>query len=242
MENQTMNDLAKRIREKALGLGYENCGIIPAEAVADYAEKLDERIARVPAGEMQFGKFRGLSSPQEQFPWVNSIVVLVHRYSVYSVPAELEGVYAKAYLFDDRLDENSDAYKRRQQFGEFLDEIGIRHVTESKFGLTALRWAAVKAGLGTIRHNNFFYTPNGSYLMLEAFLIDKRAEWIMEMNYEEIGETLGKKFWYIEPENLWKWKRLVCWRRWVKWRSIAASRSVRRTSRSRPNSPANRSM
>ncbi len=308
MKNQAMSDFAKTIRDKALVLGYENCGIIPVESVADYADKLNERIDRVPMGEQQFGDLRGFASPQERFPWVKSIVVLVHRYSVYNVPPEVDGVYAKTYLFDDRLDENADAFKRRRRFGEFMDEIGVRHVTESKFGLTALRWAAVKAGLGTIRRNNFFYTPNGSYLMLEAFLIDKEAEWIddvpvkpcptncrrceeactskslcapytmvlascmsfqtslsanipgagipteematcigkrlygcdacqdacpfnkdkwiggedfsgldallpsmrperiMEMSYEQIAETLGRKFWYIEPENLWKWK------------------------------------
>ncbi len=304
-----MNELGKTIREKALALGYENCGVIPVDAVADYAGKLDERIARIPQGEMQFGGYRGYAEPQRQFPWARSIVVLVqHRYSVYNVPSEIDGVYGKTYLFDDRLDENSGAYKRRQRFVAFLDERGIRHASESKFGLTALRWSAVKAGLGTIRRNNFFYTPNGSYVMLEAFLIDREAEWveevsvqpcppncrkcldacdskslcapytmvlascmsfqtslaanipgagvptdemvscigkrlygcdacqdacpfnkdkwtggedfpgleallpslrperIMEMSYEEIGATLGRKFWYIEPTNLWKWK------------------------------------
>jgi epoxyqueuosine reductase len=28
----------------------------------------------------------------------------------------------------------------------------------------------------------------------------------MEMSYEEIGRTLAPKYWYIKPENHWKWK------------------------------------
>ncbi len=33
-----------------------------------------------------------------------------------------------------------------------------------------------------------------------------RPEKIMEMSYDEIGRTLAPKYWYIKPENLWKWK------------------------------------
>lgn len=33
-----------------------------------------------------------------------------------------------------------------------------------------------------------------------------RPENIMKASYDEIGRTLGRKYWYIRPENLWKWK------------------------------------
>ena len=39
--------------------------------------------------------------------------------------------------------------------------------------MTALRWAALKAGLGIIRKNNFFYSDSGSWVYLEAWLIDQ---------------------------------------------------------------------
>ncbi|GEM_PF-3756171 len=51
-----------------------------------------------------------------------------------------------------------------------------REQTERKFGITALRWAAHKAGLGIIRRNNFFYTDSGSWVYIEAWLIDKEIE------------------------------------------------------------------
>jgi epoxyqueuosine reductase len=33
-----------------------------------------------------------------------------------------------------------------------------------------------------------------------------RPENIMAMSYDEIGRTLAPKYWYIKPENFWKWK------------------------------------
>jgi epoxyqueuosine reductase len=43
--------MENKIREKALELGYENCGIIKVGALAGYREKLEERISRIPMGE-----------------------------------------------------------------------------------------------------------------------------------------------------------------------------------------------
>ncbi len=303
-----MPQIAQTIREKALKLGYENCGIIPVAAMADFEEKVNQRIASVPKGEEQFGKFRELAHPQTNFPWAKAILVLINRYSGYDVPPVLGDSFAKAYLFDERLDEQSPGFHRREQMRAHLDTLGIQHADEPKFGLTGLRWAAEKAGLGTVRRNNFFYTPNGSYVFIEGFLIDRALEWvqemkakpcppgctkcqdacptkslrgpntmilascvsfqtslsanvpglgmptatmveqigqhlygcdacqdacpfnhrrwpggeafpglaellpmmrperIMEMSYDEIAATLGRKFWYVLPENLWKWK------------------------------------
>ena len=51
--------------------------------------------------------------------------------------------------------------------------------TDRDFGITALRWAGMKAGIGIIRKNNFFYTEKGSYQYLEAFLIDEPLQYIV---------------------------------------------------------------
>lgn len=305
-----MNDLAQTIRDKALALGYDNCGIVKINAVADYHRQLEERMKSIPKGKMQFGRFRGLGRPQKRFPWAKSIIVFTIPYTNYSVPNVLQDRYAKAYLFDIRLDEHTAEFQRRRLFSEYLDEIGVKHVGEEKFGITALRLAAQKAGLGFVRRNNFFYSAqHGSYLFLDAFLIDRELECIetaapekpcppncdrcieacpsksltapftmsltrcvsfqtsfsadvpcmgvpsdamveqigcrlygcdvcqdvcpfnkdkmvggqdfpglvellphmspqriMEMSYDEIGKTLGNKFWYVGPKKLWKWK------------------------------------
>ncbi|MDE7244492.1 MAG: hypothetical protein K2O18_11060, partial [Oscillospiraceae bacterium] len=45
-----------------------------------------------------------------------------------------------------------------------------------------LRYIAMKAGLGIVRKNNFFYTEAGSYNSLVGYVIDKECELIHECN------------------------------------------------------------
>lgn len=65
-------------------------------------------------------------------------------------------------------------------FEKYLADCGLRVATDRDFGITALRWAGMQAGIGIIRKNNFFYTEKGSYQYLEAFLIDEPLEYIAE--------------------------------------------------------------
>jgi len=172
-----MENLAQKLKEHALQMGYEKCGIIKIEDVSDYADKLKERMLRVMLGYIQFSQFKGFAIPAKQIPWAKSIIVLSASYANYIVPDGFDGKYAKSYMFDGRIDKNSREWKMRQNFKGFLEAEGLKCEDEHKFGITGLRWAAYKAGIGVIRHNNFFYSENsGSYCMLEAWLIDKELE------------------------------------------------------------------
>lgn len=55
-----------------------------------------------------------------------------------------------------------------------------------------LRWTAYKAGLGLIRQNNFFYSESGSYVMLEAYLIDRELELIDHVELKPCPQNCGK--------------------------------------------------
>ena len=143
------------IHEKAIQLGYEKCGIIKIEDVSDFADKLKERMFSIFLGPFQYAKFRGFATPQTQFPWAKSIIVLSRSITKYNLPEGFDGMYGKHYMFDERLDENSDGWKARQEFKAFLEAEGIKCADEPKFGITGLRWAAYKAGIGGIRNNNF---------------------------------------------------------------------------------------
>ena len=59
-----------------------------------------------------------------------------------------------------------------------MNELGVKTATNRKFGVVGLRWAAMQAGLGLVRRNNFFYTESGSYVNIEAFLTDRDMELI----------------------------------------------------------------
>jgi epoxyqueuosine reductase QueG len=59
---------------------------------------------------------------------------------------------------------------------QFLKDLGLKVAANQKFGIVGLRWAALQAGLGIVRRNNFFYTESGSWVHLEAWLTDKDME------------------------------------------------------------------
>lgn len=167
----------EQIREKALDLGYEACGIIGIHGVEDYLEKLQGRIKEFPESAPLLERHTRFIHLENQFPWAKSIVVCLRRYGKYAIPAHLEGLIAKYYLVDSRTDEQSPDYQGSAAFEDFLQSLGMQTASDRKFGITALRWAASKAGLGVIRKNNFFYTPtSGSWVYIEAWLIDKSLE------------------------------------------------------------------
>ena len=186
------NELALQIKEMALLLGYSNCGIIKVSDVADYAQKLEERMSRVRLGLVAYGQFRKFATPQKEHEWAKSIILTVTNNTVYSIPEELKGFYAKSYLVDNRLDELSEGWARRIAFEDFLDSLSIRSFTEPRFGVTALRWAASKAGLGIIRSNNFLYTQDGSEVRVNAWLIDQELELVNSVELNQCPENCGK--------------------------------------------------
>ena len=190
--DNVQDDLTLIIKEKAMSLGYAGCGIIKVSDVGEYASKLEERISRVRLGKLQFGRFENFATPQKSNSWAKSIVLTLNDNTVYNIPEKLKGVYAKDYLVDSRLDKQSDGWKRRADFSEFLEGLGLKIKNEPKFGITALRWAAGKAGLGLIRKNNFLYTENGSSVRIDAWIIDKELEFINTVTLKECPDNCGK--------------------------------------------------
>jgi epoxyqueuosine reductase len=179
-----MPDMAKRIIERAVTAGFERCGIVRADAMAGYAKKLSDRCARFPESASSLSFMRPEADPRETFPWVRSVVICSWRYGIYRVPENLNGRIGKMYLFDERRDEKADGWRAGTEFEKFLaDDLGMRTVSARTAGrltsgITAYRWAALQAGLGTIRKNNFFYGDHGSYYVLQAFLVDQDLEFI----------------------------------------------------------------
>ncbi|MBE6069591.1 MAG: epoxyqueuosine reductase [Clostridium lundense] len=171
-----MNLLAEQIKSAALSMGYEKCGIIKISDMLGYEEKLNERIERIPEVKPYYEGFYRFAHLQDTYPWAKSIVICVRQYGKYHIPEHLKGSIAKYYLVDSRTDESSKDFQDSLKFEAYMQEIGLKTATERKFGITALRWAALKAGLGLVRKNNFFYTESGSWVYLEAWLIDKDLE------------------------------------------------------------------
>jgi len=183
-----MTLLAEEIKSVALEMGYEKCGIIKISELDGYEEKLNERIDRIPEAKGFYQNLYRFTRIQDTHPWAKSIVICVRKYGKYHIPEHLKGMIAKYYLVDARKDENSKDFQDSLKFEKYMQDLGLRAENERGFGLTSLRFAAMKAGLGRVRRNNFFYTENGSWVYLEAWLIDKELEAIEESKVKACSE------------------------------------------------------
>lgn len=173
----TMDNLAVKIKNKALELGYESCGIIKTDAVGEYAAKLDERIASFPEAKPLLEHFYKYAFPQKTHDWAKSVVVCITRYGKYKIPEKVAGMIGKYYLYDYKLQKYSKEYTGNVMFEAYLNELGLQ-TAKDFHGITSGRWAAAKAGLGVIRRNNFLYTKDGSWVLIDTWLIDRELELI----------------------------------------------------------------
>lgn len=164
------------IQKKAYELDYEKCGIIPVSLLDGYTEKLNERIQKVPESKEFYKGQQRLTNFLIEYPWAKSVVVLVMSYNKYKVPEIAKGRIGKTYLFETRVDINTKEYQNYLEMDNYLAELGLRTATNQKFGIVGLRWAALEAGLGIVRRNNFFYTESGSWVHIEAWLTDREME------------------------------------------------------------------
>lgn len=188
-------NLALRIKETALDCGFDACGIISIEEMKGYAEAVDQRIAAFPESKGLYddpnNSLKTFANPQSIVPWGRSIIVCSRWYGQYKVADHLNGVIAKGFLVDSRKDPHAREYQETKRFEASLDALGLRHVSDNGFGVTAMRWAAAKAGIGIIRKNNFLYTERGSWNSLEVFIIDHELEMKENSSIKKCPEKCG---------------------------------------------------
>lgn len=183
-----MEITALDIVEKAIELGFDKCGIIPVEMMHGYERKLDERMEHFPQTRDKYESFRKFAHLEDQYPWAKAIVIVSFWYGKYRIPNNVQECVAKYYLMDARRNPDSQGYQTSTRFEQYLKDCGFQVATNREFGITALRWAGMQAGIGMIRKNNFFYTEKGSYQYLEAFLIDKPLQYIEKNHIRPCAE------------------------------------------------------
>lgn len=169
-------DLSAAIEKKAMELGYRKCGIVAIREMGGYADKLAGRADEHPDARPLLDLLAGFADVKKERPWAESVIVLIRNFGQFRLPKHLKGHIASAYLCGKIHVENSPEYRASRAFGEYLGGLGIRAETDDKLGVTALRWAAMRAGLGIIRKNNFLYTEDGSLLLLSGWLVDRLLE------------------------------------------------------------------
>lgn len=169
------NRLAQKIKEKALSLGFDGCGIIPVSQMQEYEEKLNERMEACPASKPMLEGFRKYGALQKKYEWAKSVLVCIVSYDKFHFPKELEGLIGKYYLYDYKLQPQSVMSQHIAELESYIVSLGIKAAKELH-GATSGRMAAAKAGLGVVRKNNFFYTKKGSWVIIETWVIDCELE------------------------------------------------------------------
>lgn len=157
-------ELSDSIKNKALALGYDRCGIIPAEPNEDYTRYLEQRMADFPESVHLYEMLRSYAYPPEN---MKSIVVCARRYNQYRKFPNLDNRIGKLYLFDGRLD-FAPEYQAKVGVEACFDELGIAY----EYDIVSARWAAKNAGIGFFGRNNFIYTDFGSYVWIDVWTVD----------------------------------------------------------------------
>lgn len=171
------NNLAQKINDKAIELGFDGCGIVKLAELKGYEEKLKQRMEACPNSKPMLEGMRKYAVLDNTYPWAKSVVVCITRYGMYKIPQTLQGMIGKYYLYDHKLQAHSKVNESIAELEKFFDELGIKMAKELH-GVTSARWAAFKAGLGIIRKNNFLYTKHGSWVIIDTWVIDSDLEWL----------------------------------------------------------------
>jgi epoxyqueuosine reductase len=166
--------------------------MISVDAVKGYTDTLDRRVDSFPDSRLVYFRFYPLANVQRKFPWARSVVVFVYNYGKFRIPDKLRGHIGSAYLFDSRRDRMSEANRIADELAKYIESLGIQVGREEDHGVTALRYAAVKAGLGMIRRNNFFYTEDGSWNIINTFAVDADLELTEEPKLKNCPDNCNK--------------------------------------------------
>lgn len=181
MQNNIKN-IAEKIHDKAIECGYDGCGIISLGDMDGYKKYLDDRIKKIPdeKGKKLYGFYDAFTNLDKLYPWAKSVIICTFYLGQYKYPKSLQGKYAKSFmLLPDTIPECPE-YKNAKLFEKWLTEQGVKFTCggeNSAASVLPLRHAAVYAGLGIFRKNNFFYGEKGSYYSLKGFLIDVDCEY-----------------------------------------------------------------
>lgn len=173
-----------------LAHGFDNCGIIPLEYLDGFRQRYQERIHRVPSSAFIYKVVGELTETKKRFPWAKSIVICTYWFGKYSYPKEMQGRYAKAYFLSPEPHQKN-GYDQ-DGLEQWFEEHGIRCEGGEQFShlsIGPLRYAAMMAGLGIIRKNNFFYTEKGSYVNLVGYVIDRECSLIHHSKLKPCSES-----------------------------------------------------
>ena len=171
-------ELTKKIKMKALELGFSRVGITTTDEFAEHAHELSSRpdyAAWVNTPET--GRLIDGCRPREFYPEGQSIICTVYGFGDVLYPEELTPYVGRTYLsrsYSPLAD--SACGIRENAFKAYIQSLGISRY-EGDVDLPK-RMACARAGIITFGRNNFAFTKeDGSFIILYAFLVDAALEY-----------------------------------------------------------------
>ena len=183
--------LARQIYDTAVYCGFDDCGIIPIDDLGGFEARFRQRTKAVPASAFFYEAVGDLAGTKKRFPWAKSVVICTFWLGKYRFPASLQGRYAKSFFLSPGNRICRDIQEGFEKFQGWFAKCGIRCEGGGQFGhlsIGPLRYAAVMAGLGIIRKNNFLYTEKGSFVELVGYVIDRECELYHTHNLKPCAE------------------------------------------------------
>ena len=174
-----VQDLTRRIKEKALALGFDLVGVTPA-AASDYGDFYERWLAQGYAGGMAYlarpDAVAKRRDPRRIMPEARSVVVVALNYyqgQVETPPGSERGRVARYAWGDDYHDL---MWARLDELAAFVGAESGRTVAHRRYvdtGPLLERELAVRAGLGWFGKNTMLINPSlGSWLFLGVLLLD----------------------------------------------------------------------
>lgn len=143
----------KRLREKALELGFEDAGFTNVEPLDLYIQEVESRPEMYQwVMREDFNVLRGASLVRKH-PWAKSLVVLIRNYHRKKFPPQLVGTIGRCYQVDERKEKGKEHQRLRDYF-TFLKDQGIRVYFDEEL---PARMSAARAGVVTYGKNCFVY-------------------------------------------------------------------------------------
>ena len=143
-------ELSERIHDEGLAVGYSRIGAL------EFADIENESIEKI----------------KQDHPWAKSMIIAAFHYNFYKIPSQLEGKVSKRDLFRGRYFEQSHENNTATEFETFLSNEAIQHVDMTSLSSPIKNRIAAEMGIGITRRNGYFYTEDGSYCHLHAWLVD----------------------------------------------------------------------
>lgn len=149
-EERGQMDISELIYDEGLAIGYSRIGALEFSNIEDHS----------------------IQKIKQDHPWAKSIIIATFHYNFYKIPSQLECKVSKSNLFKGRLLEGSQEHDTATEFEALLSKEAIKYLDMTTLASSIKNRFAAEMGIGIIRKNGYFYTEEGSYCHLHAWLVN----------------------------------------------------------------------